>query len=539
MGHIVNANSHRLGFSKCWNSIWSNDLSFSNDYSSLVKYDWNFFFFFKRFFDFKILMQGGYIFSHVKVIRNRQKIFCVVYFYDGSSLERSDNLKYILFSKTYQIFNLYSLFFVSLYSFLKIYQWNVFNIKFFRNFRFDLIFNYFKRRKKFLLRKKYIRLKSMATLYKLKKIFFDYSMVLSLSFFSSLNVFQFCFLIFLEHYKNIFSLSFVKQNLNFNLLKNFLLNSFFIIKNDLYFKNNNSTIFFKNIIVFFLFSKWLLFKRITNMSRFIRLGIQNFFFNRFILYFFGDFFSLYYRVRSRMYNSVKMNLSKMPFDRNLNKISIELKKLDVSDLNASVLAKYLTIRLKQRFQLKEALMPMLRHLAYNQYVKGFRIVCAGRFTRKEIALYDLRTYSSVPFSGVTSRLDFALSEVVLKYSICGIKVWLHRRVLPEREFAIDAIGLQFIPMPAISEDFFENLKDEELDSSIMYNPNIMDNDIFNVFLQYENNLKSRNKLALFLSRLTPSFDFFFFDMKHKFYFRKKSVSKSKFYELKKKFMFIF
>ncbi len=99
-------------------------------------------------------------------------------------------------------------------------------------------------------------------------------------------------------------------------------------------------------------------------------------------------------------------------------------------------------------------MPMLRHLSNNQYVKGFRIVCAGRFTRKEIALYDLRTYSSVPFSGVSSRLDFSLSEVVLKYSICGIKVWLNRFVLSERDFAIDAIGLQFISVPPITEDFF-------------------------------------------------------------------------------------
>jgi len=73
MGHIVNPINYRLGFSKCWNSAWFSDNTLS--YTSLMKSDWDVHLFFKRFFDLKIIVQSGYIFSHVKIIRERIKNF--------------------------------------------------------------------------------------------------------------------------------------------------------------------------------------------------------------------------------------------------------------------------------------------------------------------------------------------------------------------------------------------------------------------------------------------------------------------------------
>lgn len=248
----------------------------------------------------------------------------------------------------------------------------------------------------------------------------------------------------------------------------------------------------------------------------VRSGFQLFSFNRFVMYYFSDAFLHLFRLKSRLVFSIKSLMVKLPYQRNLSKIKIVLKKLEVSDLNAAVLSKYLAIRLRQRFQLREALMPMLRHLSNNKYVRGFRIVCAGRFTRKEIALYDLRTYSSVPFSGVTSRLDFSLSEVVLKYSICGIKVWLHKNVLSERDFIVDAIGLQFVPIPPITEDFLDSLHLIEETRAIPYRPDIFDVQIFRYFneagLDYQT---SRRNFINFSSRLGLAFDFFFFHVSDK------------------------
>lgn len=189
-----------------------------------------------------------------------------------------------------------------------------------------------------------------------------------------------------------------------------------------------------------------------------------------------------------------------------SKFKIILKKLEVSEVNAAIMSKYIAIRLRQRFQLKEALMPMLRHLSNNEYVRGFRIVCAGRFTRKEIALYDLRTYSSVPFSGVTSKLDFSLSEVVLKYSICGIKVWLHRYCLPQREHGFIGIGMNFMLPPPMHETFAENLNFIE---NFRHIPFRFEDSKY-ALIHQDSELSNKRSFVRFATKLGSTYDFIFF-----------------------------
>lgn len=523
MGHLVNPVSHRLGASKCWNSVWAGDKNFLLGFSSLMKSDWDFFLFFKRFFDLKVIIQSGYIFSHVKIIRSRQKIFCVVYFYDGGALERSDHLRQILLSKSSQLFGIELMFFISLYSFMRIYQWNVYSVRFLRNFKFNFLFDYFRKKLSKINLCSFLRNSFFSSFSSLVVSFLDFCVVLEPDCFfevyylsrlfseqKSCNSRQISFTLiyymFEINNKYVLRISFPSL-----FLKNFFVNFYFVSKR---FKNSlifTKSLFFDLVKVSFLLVRWFMFKRIRIVSKMARAGFQFFSFNRFIMYYFSDAFLNLFRLKSRLLFSIKSLLAKLPYERNLSKIKVILKKLEVSDLNAAVLSKYLAIRLRQRFQLKEALMPMLRHLSNNKYVRGFRIACAGRFTRKEIALYDLRTYSSVPFSGVTSRLDFSLSEVVLKYSICGIKVWLHKNVLSERDFIVDAIGLQFVPMPPITEDFLESLHLIEETRSIPYRPDIFDVQIFRYFqetgLDYPS---SRKNFISFSSRLSLAFDFFFY-----------------------------
>lgn len=533
MGHIVNPISHRLGNSKCWNSVWSNNSDFSLRYSSLMKSDWDISLFFKRFFDLKILVQSGYIFSHVKIIRERRKIFCIVYFYDGGSLERSDNMRNILLSKTCQLFGIENLFLVSLYAFLRLYQWNSYHLKLIRNFKFQLLFHYFVRKKRFVMLKMFWRQHLVDRLLNFFSFVVDFLSILNIrqSFFYE-NSIKF-------YLSLVFSSTYIADRLKFLLIsiscllidlsstntgfysyfqRQLLLNFYFFVKRYNINNNNLQRFFSKKVSDLFVFLRWQMFCRSSVLSKFIRYGFNFLSFNRYFLYYFADVFSSYFRLRSRFLNSIKHTFRKLFTQKENFKVKIVLKKMDVTDLNATVMARYITIRLRQRFQLKEALLPMLRHLSYNEYVRGFRVVCAGRFTRKEIALYDLRTYSSVPFSGVSSKLDFALSEVVLKYSICGVKVWLHRVTLPEREYVIGAIGLQFILPPPIQETFQENLELLEEFKDMPFRFEAINKVNFEKLSINELDLtliNSRKKFVTFATRIGPSFDFFFVDYKKK------------------------
>lgn len=514
MGHIVNPVSYRLGASRCWNSVWPNDMSFPMSYSVLMKSDWDLFLFFKRFFDLKLIMQSGYIFSHVKVIRDGSKIFCIVYFYDGGSLERSDNMKQILMSRTSQLFSIRNMFFISLYSFLKLYQWNVSHTKLLRNFKFSLLFNFFYRRQKFLKFKKYLRSYFLNSLNSGVNSFFDFFVVLdplkcwdfvNISFehlnFSDFSVFLLKFKTFIN---SLFDHEYLTKVSLINIFSNIC---FFFLKFN-FLKKNFKSIFNQKLSRFFLLLRWKMFKRGVVVAKMMRCGYHFLSFSRYFLHYFADNFFFYFRIKTRLTHSIRkiISFTDTKNKKDLSKFKIVLKKLEVSEVNAAIMSKYIAIRLRQRFQLKEALMPMLRHLSNNEYVRGFRIVCAGRFTRKEIALYDLRTYSSVPFSGVTSKLDFSLSEVVLKYSICGIKVWLHRYCLPQREHGFVGIGMNFMLPPPMHETFAENLNFIE---NFRHIPFRFEDSKY-ALVHKESELSNKRSFVRFATKLGPTYDFIFF-----------------------------
>jgi hypothetical protein len=266
--------------------------------------------------------------------------------------------------------------------------------------------------------------------------------------------------------------------------------------------------------------------KIRYFTQMIRNIIRYFSFTRYFLHYIGDIFFFSVRFNSRLKHILSFLLNKMFLRNQKFKTFVFLKKLETTELTANIVSKYLTVRLRQRFQLKEALFPLLRHLSNTFFIRGFRISCAGRFTRKEIALYDLRTYSSVPFSGSSLPLDFSFSEVILKYSICGIKVWLHRRVVSENFFSIYGIGLNFIQKPEISQEFLKLLRSKIIFDAKPYDENFFNNKIFKFLGSFYKKNNSENFLAkktnslkyfigtrkLFVKysyRMLPTVDFFF------------------------------
>lgn len=153
---------------------------------------------------------------------------------------------------------------------------------------------------------------------------------------------------------------------------------------------------------------------------------KNFFFNKFLVNFFFDFSGFFYKFRFVIKNLLMFYFPKFLKTKEYNFFKFIWKMIPLKSVNASIVSKYICIRLIQKFSLRSILYPIIKHFAKDNLVKGFRIVCAGRFTKKDIATYDLRTFSSVPFSSLFSFLDFSFSDVVLKHSKAGIKVWLHK-----------------------------------------------------------------------------------------------------------------
>lgn len=56
---------------------------------------------------------------------------------------------------------------------------------------------------------------------------------------------------------------------------------------------------------------------------------------------------------------------------------------------------------------------------------GFKIKCSGRFTRKDRSAKIVELYKQVSLNKIKAKINFAFETVILKYSLCSIKIWIH------------------------------------------------------------------------------------------------------------------
>jgi hypothetical protein len=112
---------------------------------------------------------------------------------------------------------------------------------------------------------------------------------------------------------------------------------------------------------------------------------------------------------------------------NGSNFKILLRPMSKLDINSAFIARYLAIRMQQRYRLMQALSPVFNDLRKSPLVNGYRIACSGRFTKKEIATYEWYRFGGVPTNTLSAHLDYCAIPFVLKYSMCSFKVWINKK----------------------------------------------------------------------------------------------------------------
>jgi ribosomal protein S3 len=113
--------------------------------------------------------------------------------------------------------------------------------------------------------------------------------------------------------------------------------------------------------------------------------------------------------------------------------------------------------------MKEILKPIIKDLVSNRYVSGFKISCCGRFTKKEIATFFWKKIKKVSLSQSTSQVEYSFNEVVLKYSVCGVKVWLQTNPsFPIKEFVWNSYLNNFKYLPKRKKKKFKKVYSKKL-----------------------------------------------------------------------------
>jgi hypothetical protein len=103
--------------------------------------------------------------------------------------------------------------------------------------------------------------------------------------------------------------------------------------------------------------------------------------------------------------------------------------LSKNNVNANIVGEFFFVRLKQYYTVWEVLRNvnyLLQSLMRRKrcFVRGYKILCSGRFSRKQRATYSWRVFGSLAVGSMKSKLDYTYRTIALKYSTCTIKVWV-------------------------------------------------------------------------------------------------------------------
>jgi ribosomal protein S3 len=224
-------------------------------------------------------------------------------------------------------------------------------------------------------------------------------------------------------------------------------------------KNMKKKLFLKRLVVRLRFFK--LTQKMINF--FSRLKNRKLLFFKFFVKFLRAFlFTSFFRV-------FLFRFKKFLFPFTFKKVNFIFKSISRNSITAPVIAKYICVRLSQKYSMKEILKPVIKDLISNRYVSGFKISCCGRFTKKEIATFFWKKIKKVSLSQSTSRVEYSFNEVVLKYSICGVKVWLQTNSdFPIKEFVWNSYLSNFKFLPKKNKKKFKKVYSKKLKKKKKY-----------------------------------------------------------------------
>ena len=95
------------------------------------------------------------------------------------------------------------------------------------------------------------------------------------------------------------------------------------------------------------------------------------------------------------------------------------------DINAKLLAEWITIQLEKRSAFRRA-MKMAVQKALKSGAKGIKINCSGRLGGAEIARSEWSREGKVPLHTFRADIDYAFSEALTTYGKIGVKVWVYK-----------------------------------------------------------------------------------------------------------------
>lgn len=114
-------------------------------------------------------------------------------------------------------------------------------------------------------------------------------------------------------------------------------------------------------------------------------------------------------------------------------MKIDIQEVTNPDADAQIVAYSIVEGLEKRLPFKRVIKMTLEKVMSSREVKGARIVVSGRLNGSDIARREEVKQGSIPLQTLRADVDFARERAVMSYGTLGIRVWIYRGEVFEKD----------------------------------------------------------------------------------------------------------
>ena len=115
-----------------------------------------------------------------------------------------------------------------------------------------------------------------------------------------------------------------------------------------------------------------------------------------------------------------------------SEVFVNIKEIKKPELNAYLVAENIAQQLVKRISYRRAMKRAMQS-AMRLGAKGIKVCVSGRLAGNEIARTEWLREGSVPLHTLRANLDYSESEALTTYGIIGVKVWIYKGEVFEKE----------------------------------------------------------------------------------------------------------
>ena len=135
---------------------------------------------------------------------------------------------------------------------------------------------------------------------------------------------------------------------------------------------------------------------------------------------------------------IKTDLEKYMKRMKLGKIQdfkIDVVEVREPEADAKIVALMFVEGLEKRFPFRRVLKQTLEKVMQNRNVKGAKIEIGGRLGGADMARTEKVLKGNIPLQTLRADIDFARERALMTYGIIGIKVWIYKGEVFEKDLA--------------------------------------------------------------------------------------------------------